>query len=52
MNTSCQSLIKIQFIFLIAVQILCLVLHAVTLNSFFALKSEPIRYPGMNIKEF
>ena len=47
-----QTTIKTQLTFLIGMQILYLVLYSITLQKLLKVILEPIRYPGMNIKEF
>ncbi len=52
MKSHYQNLVKIQLFFLFGVQILCLLLHSITLQRIWAESSESIRYPGLNLKEF
>lgn len=47
-----QKPIKTQLTFLIGMQILYLFLYSLTLQKLLKANLEPIRYPGMNIKEF
>ncbi|MFL7893988.1 MAG: hypothetical protein ACK2TT_03715 [Anaerolineales bacterium] len=49
--TKYQNLIKTQLIFLLGMQILSLILHAITLHSILDGNPDQVRYPGMNIKE-
>lgn len=47
-----QNPIKTQLTFLIGMQILYLFLYSITLQKLMKANLKPIRYPGMNIKEF
>jgi hypothetical protein len=46
-----QNPIKTQLTFLIGMQILY-ILYSITLQKLLKVNLKPIRYPGMNIKEF
>jgi len=52
MTNQHQNPIKTQLTFLIGMQILYLFLYSITLQKLLKVNPEPIRYPGMNIKEF
>lgn len=52
MTNQQQKPIKTQLTFLIGMQILYLFLYSLTLQKLLKANLEPIRYPGMNIKEF
>jgi hypothetical protein len=47
-----QNPIKTQLTFLIGMLILYLILYSITLQKLLKVNLKPIRYPGMNIKEF
>ena len=52
MTNQQQNPIKTQLAFLIGMQILYLFLYSITLHKCLKTNLKPMRYPGMNIKEF